>query len=164
MSYHFNIFFIFSLIFIVVNHITSLKQTHLLFVCFLEHLLLFLDDNVDEDGKWFSNNKRLTSRCYLAFAYFFSNFSLVLLIKVLLIKKSVYPCFNTAFKIDLRIFTGFWINLCSVIGIQTYLPRGISKENFSERFFKISRKAFLNEVFFKEVIGIKQDSFAFNVF
>ena len=163
MSYPFDIFFIFSLIFIVINHITSLKQTHLFFVCFLEHLLLFLDDKVDEDGKWFSNNERLTSGCYLAFAYFFSNFSLALLIKVLLIK-SVYPCFSRAFKIGLRIFTGFWINLCSVIGIQTYLPRGISKENFSERFFKISRKAFLNGVFFKEVIGIKQDSFAFNVF
>ena len=136
-----------------------IKTDALVFCMFLEHLLFFLDDNMDEDGKWFSNNKRLTSGCYLAFAYFFSNFSLVLLMKVLLIEKSVYPCFSTAFKIGLRIFTGFWINLCSVTGIQTYLPRGISKENFSQRFFKISRKAFLNRVFFKEVIGIKQDSF-----
>ena len=34
--------------FIAMNHITSLKQTHLFFVHFLEYLLLFLDDNVNE--------------------------------------------------------------------------------------------------------------------
>ena len=48
MSYLCDFFFIFSLIFIVINHITSLKQTHLFFVHFLECLLLFLEDNVDE--------------------------------------------------------------------------------------------------------------------
>ena len=33
------------------------KQTHLLFVHFLEYLLLFGDDNVDEKSKKFSNSK-----------------------------------------------------------------------------------------------------------
>ena len=46
MSYIFDPFFIFSLIFIAINHITSLKQTHLFFVHLLQYLLLFLDDNV----------------------------------------------------------------------------------------------------------------------
>ena len=39
-------FFIFSLIFIAINHITLFKQTYLFLVPFLEYLLLFLDDNV----------------------------------------------------------------------------------------------------------------------
>ena len=47
MSYLCDLFFIF----IAINHITSFKQTHLLFVHFLEDLLLFLDDNVDEKSK-----------------------------------------------------------------------------------------------------------------
>ena len=37
--------------FIAVNHLTSLKQAYLFFVHFLECLLLFLDDNVDEESK-----------------------------------------------------------------------------------------------------------------
>ena len=46
-SYLCDLLFIFSFIFIVINHITSFKQTYLFFVHFLEHLLLFLDDNVE---------------------------------------------------------------------------------------------------------------------
>ena len=38
--------FIFCLIFIAINHITSFKQTYLLLVHFLKYLLLFLDDYV----------------------------------------------------------------------------------------------------------------------
>ena len=49
MSYLCDLFFIFSLIFIVINHITSFKQTYF-FVHFLEHLL-FLDGNVDEESE-----------------------------------------------------------------------------------------------------------------
>ena len=86
--YIYDLFFIFSLIFIVINHITSFKQTHLFFVHFLECLLLLLDDNVDEENKLFSNSKSSASGCCLAFASFFANFSLVLLIKVLLLKKA----------------------------------------------------------------------------
>ena len=48
MSYLCDLFFISSLIFIVFNHITSSKQTHL-FHAFLGYLLLVLDDNVDEE-------------------------------------------------------------------------------------------------------------------
>ena len=51
MSYICDLFFIFSLIFIVINHITSLKQAKLFFVIFLEYLLLPLDDNVDEESE-----------------------------------------------------------------------------------------------------------------
>ena len=45
------LFFIVSLIFIAINHITSLKQTQLCFVHSLEYHLLFLDDNVDEESE-----------------------------------------------------------------------------------------------------------------
>ena len=48
MSYLCDLFFMFSLTFIAINYITSLKQTHLIFVQFLEYLLLSLDDNVYE--------------------------------------------------------------------------------------------------------------------
>ena len=48
MSYLFDLFFIFSFIYFVINHITSFKQRYLVFIYFLEYLLLFLDDNVDE--------------------------------------------------------------------------------------------------------------------
>ena len=56
------------------------------FTYFLEYVQLFLDDNVDEECEWFSNRKRLASGCCLSFAWFFANFSLLLLIKVLLFK------------------------------------------------------------------------------
>ena len=45
-----DLFFIFSFIFIAINHIASLKQTQLLFVHFLEYLL-FLDDNKEGNNK-----------------------------------------------------------------------------------------------------------------
>ena len=57
MPYICDLFFIFSLIVIVINHITSFKQTFLFFVHFLENLLLFVDDNVDEESEQFSNSK-----------------------------------------------------------------------------------------------------------
>ena len=53
MSYICDLFFIFSFVFVVIDHITSLKQTHLFFVRFSEHRLLFLDDNVDEKSEQF---------------------------------------------------------------------------------------------------------------
>ena len=55
------LFFIF--IFIIVNHILSLKQTH-----FLEYALLFLNDNEDEESEWSSNSKSSASGCCLAFS------------------------------------------------------------------------------------------------
>ena len=66
-----------------------LKETRLfVFTHFLEYLLLFLDNNVDEESKTFSNVKSLVSRCYLAFACFLANFRLVLLVTVFLIKEA----------------------------------------------------------------------------
>ena len=47
-----DLFFIFSLIFVVTNHITPFKQTYLFFVDFLEYLLLCLDDNVEKANEW----------------------------------------------------------------------------------------------------------------
>ena len=57
MSYLCDLLFIFSLIFIVINHITSFRQTHLFFVHFLEYILLFLDDNMDEESEKFQIKK-----------------------------------------------------------------------------------------------------------
>ena len=51
MSYLCDLLFILSLIFSFINHLTSLKQTHLFFVHFLECLVLFLVDNVDEESE-----------------------------------------------------------------------------------------------------------------
>ena len=51
MSYLCDLFLISSPIFITINHLTSLKQTDLFFVHFLEYLLVFLDDNVEEESK-----------------------------------------------------------------------------------------------------------------
>ena len=87
MSYLCILFLFFSLIVIVINHITSYKQVHLFSCTFLENLLLFLNENLDEEGELFSNSRNSTWHCCLAFAWIFANFSLALLIKVLLIKK-----------------------------------------------------------------------------
>ena len=71
MSYPCDLLFIFSLILIVINHRTPLKQTHLFFVHFLEYLLLLLDDNVDiiyenyKGKEIFSNSESLVSGCCL---------------------------------------------------------------------------------------------------
>ena len=48
-SYLCDLFFILSVI--AVNFITSLQQRHLLFVHFLEFLLLFLDENMNEESE-----------------------------------------------------------------------------------------------------------------
>ena len=61
---------------------------HLLFLHFLEYPLLFLDANMDEENEQLSSSKSSAWECRLAFAQFFANFSLTLLIKVLLIKKA----------------------------------------------------------------------------
>ena len=51
MLYLCDLFFIFNFIFIVINHITLLKQVCLAFVQILKYLPLFMDDNVDERGE-----------------------------------------------------------------------------------------------------------------
>ena len=88
MSYLYHLYFIFRLIFFFINLIAPFKQTHLFFEHFLEYFLLFLDDNVDEEREEFSSSESSASGCCLAFALFFANFRLALLIKVLLIKKA----------------------------------------------------------------------------
>ena len=50
-SYVCDIFFIFNLIFIVIYLIISFKQAYLFFIHFLEYLLLFVGDNVDEESE-----------------------------------------------------------------------------------------------------------------
>ena len=49
MSYLCDLFFFFVFIFIMMNCIISWIQTHLLFCLFLEYVLLFSDNNVDEE-------------------------------------------------------------------------------------------------------------------
>ena len=50
-------------------------------------------------------------------------------------------------RLHLRFLTGFRIHQSRVIYIQKYSSRGFLKDSFSERFFKISRKAYLSEYF-----------------
>ena len=51
MLYLCDLFLIFSLIFVAISHIISLKQAQLFFVRFLEYLPLFLDDKVDRESE-----------------------------------------------------------------------------------------------------------------
>ena len=85
-------FFNFSFIFIVINYITSLKQTHLLFVYILEFLLLFFDDNLNEESEWFSNSKSWASGCCLVFAWLLPISAWTCLWKCCL-QKNVYSSF-----------------------------------------------------------------------
>ena len=68
MPYLCDLFFICNLIFIVINHIITCKQTYLFLVHVSECLLLFLDDNVDEENEQFLNSKSSALGCYFAFA------------------------------------------------------------------------------------------------
>ena len=92
------------------------QSYNLIKTLYLEYILLFLHDNVGDNA---------VSGCCLAFAWFFANFSLVLLIKVLLIKKVCIPPWNQQISKgieDLRklfylwCLSGFWIRLLK----QTY--------------------------------------------
>ena len=67
MQYVCDLFFIFILSLFVINHITSSKQKYLFFLLFLEYLLLFLDDNVDNENEQLSNSKSSALACCLAF-------------------------------------------------------------------------------------------------
>ena len=61
MSYLCDLFYIFSLISIAINYITSLKQAHLAFAQFFKYLLLFLDNNLNRESEKFSKSKSLAS-------------------------------------------------------------------------------------------------------
>ena len=73
-----DLFFIFIFIFITINRIIFL-------VVLLEYVQLILDHNVDEECEQFLNRKSSALGCCLAFAYFFANINLALLIKVFLV-------------------------------------------------------------------------------
>ena len=66
MSYLCDSFFIFSLIFIVINH-TNLNRLSCFSVHFLEYLLLFFNDSVDEESQNFQMAK-VQILCCLDFA------------------------------------------------------------------------------------------------
>ena len=67
--YLFDLFFIFIIIFIIINRIfSSILQHTCSFSYFLEYVLLIFDDNVDEECEQFSDSKSSTLRCYLALA------------------------------------------------------------------------------------------------
>ena len=52
MSYICDKFFIFSLIYTAINHITLFKQAYLFFLfIYVFNVLLFLDDEMDEESK-----------------------------------------------------------------------------------------------------------------
>ena len=54
-SYLGDLFFVFFSIFIIIDHIISLKQHSFSFACLLDHALSFLDVTVDEESELFSN-------------------------------------------------------------------------------------------------------------
>ena len=85
-SYLCDLFLILIFIFITINRVISWIQTHLFFCLFFR---MYLDKNVYEECEYFSNSKSSTSGCCLVFAWFFVNFSLALLMKLMPIKKPV---------------------------------------------------------------------------
>ena len=86
-----DLFFIFIFMFIITNQMISLKWAQLFFCTFFRICTLFLDDNTDEESKQFSNSKfsSSASEFCLVVPWFFANFNLVLLKKVLSKKKHV---------------------------------------------------------------------------
>ena len=84
-------FFIFSLIFSVINHITSLKQTHLFLEIFQNASYYFWFITWIKKANNFQKAKVQRQGVSQILFIFFVNFSLVLFIKVLLTKKA-YMC------------------------------------------------------------------------
>ena len=94
MSYLCDLFVIFIFIFFMINRLIPRVQPQLLFWLFFGICPIIRYSSttlwVVEECQKYSNSKNSASGCYLAFVWFFINFSLALLIKVLLIKKNVY--------------------------------------------------------------------------
>ena len=88
MSYLCHLFFI--SIFILINHIISLKQSHVIFLHFLEYALLFLDITFLKNANNFQKTKSSASAYCLAFAWFFYQFQPGATYKSVAYKKSVY--------------------------------------------------------------------------
>ena len=81
MSYLCDLFFIFIFIYIDIALL-------LLFFKNIYYVLLFSDDYADDKYEQFLNSEMSASGCCLAFTWFFANFSLTLLIKILLMKQA----------------------------------------------------------------------------
>ena len=77
MSHLCDLFSIF--IFIIINHIISLKR-HTFFRYILKYALI-LFNNMNEGSEYFSKGERSASGCFLSFTLFFINVSLVLLLQ-----------------------------------------------------------------------------------
>ena len=75
----------------MINRILMNIDTFVLLLIFWKYALLLLGDIVDEEFEYFPNSKTSASGWCLAFAWFFANFSLAMIIKVLL-KVSGHPC------------------------------------------------------------------------
>ena len=109
----------FSSSFLLCLIIQSHERRH---ICFFAHFseYVFLNDNGDEECEQLSNSTSSASGYCLALASFFSSFSLVLLIKALLIKKRVFRIarlflkqsgrtVEKVVKRDFNIFVAVWI-------------------------------------------------------
>ena len=83
----FFIYFLFSASFSLPLIFNVIQTDALVFCTFFR--ILFLDNNLNEECEQFSNNKSSASVCCLAFVQFFTNVSLALFMKVLLIRKRV---------------------------------------------------------------------------
>ena len=92
MSYLCDLFFFFFSIFIMINRIISWIQTHW-FLCLYFRVPPIIFGWLHEWRIWMA--QKFSLMVLLSFCLFFANFSLELLIKVLLIKKGVYSTLVT---------------------------------------------------------------------
>ena len=69
-----DLFYMFIFIFIIANRMISWIQIHLFFCLFLEYVLLFLDDLVDQENKQFSSNNTSHARVLLSICLIFCQF------------------------------------------------------------------------------------------
>ena len=93
--------FHFSLIFIVINLIMSLKQTHLFFVHFLRISPIILDDKVDEESEQVFKQQNFNLRVLLSFCLTFCQFQPGIAYKNVAYKKKrvYYRCHQDGFQL-----------------------------------------------------------------
>ena len=105
---------------------SSFLQTHFFFAYFVESVLLFLDDNVNEECEKFSKSQSVLLSICLGF---FADFSLALLLKVLLITKkrvlTFFKNFPSQFSRDTKLLKYFACNfLCTGDSVKRYQHHG----------------------------------------
>ena len=76
------------------------------FPYFLEYVLLFLDDNVDEECEKYSNRKKFSLRALISIFLFFSQFQPGVTYKRVASEKSVYIAKNMA-KLRFQALTSY---------------------------------------------------------